>query len=138
MDRPTIEDADFIAEDRFNPQFVYNFRVCENVVQKCGSLGDTPFCQRNIQGNAWSLGSLDSQVILDYPSGDKARGVMIEYSNGTECSNGKQRRVIITLECDPFSIGPISAISTGNHQNEDPCEYELYAKVIIIIHLFTF
>lgn len=127
--RPTDNNLDFTVQDTSNQAFSYNFRICENVVQGCGSNGATPVCQKDTSGNSWSLGTLDTQFILDFPSLDKSRGVMIEYTNGTICpSTGRNRRILLTIECDPNSVGPISALSAANHQNQDPCEYELYAR----------
>jgi len=126
--RPLEDYLDFQVVDSSNDRFTYNFRICENVVNPCGANDPTPFCQTSSSQQSYSLGQLNTQFILDYPSLDKSRGVLIEYSNGTQCASGRNRRVLITLECDPNSLGPLSAVSAANHQNQDPCEYELYAK----------
>jgi len=126
--RPLDNDIDFQVTDSTNERFVYDFRICENIVTSCGSNGATPVCQtETTSGNTYSLGQLPTQFILDYPSLDKSRGVLIEYSNGTSCTSGARRRILITIECDPNIQGPLSTVS-ANHQSADPCEYELYAK----------
>jgi len=127
--RPLETFLDFQVGDSSNERFQYTFRICENIVTPCGNNGNTPFCQTDTQTLAtYSLGQLSTQFILDYPSMDKSRGVLIEYSNGTQCLNGRNRRILITIECDPNAIGPLSSVYAANNQNQDPCEYELYAK----------
>lgn len=66
-------------------------------------------------------------------SSDKARGVIIEYSDGSECLDGSRRRVIVILDCDPTLLTPLGSIIASNSPTLNKCEYEIYARVPLLI-----
>lgn len=54
--------------DAIDNNWVYNFRICEKAVTPCGTNENTTVCQKYTPDSAetYSLGTIDSQVIMDY------------------------------------------------------------------------